>query len=148
VKSKLLILLAALALAAFGLAACGDDDDDGSSDEATTTEETDTGGSQDTGGAAGGGSTVSFTADPSGALAFEEKSATATAGTVTIELTNDSSTPHDVHIEGPDGDLGGTEEVTGGSTTADVELEAGDYTFFCSVPGHREAGMEGDLTVD
>ena len=147
-KSKLLILLAALVLAAFGLAACGgDDDDDGSSDEATTTEETDTGGSEDTGGAAGG-STVSITADPSGDLAFEESSATATAGTVTIELTNESSTPHDVQIEGPDGDLGGTDEVTGGSTTAEVDLEAGDYTFYCSVPGHREAGMEGDLTVD
>ena len=141
-KSKLLILLAALALAAFGLAACGDDDDDDSTDDATTTEETDTG--TDT----GGGSTVSFTADPSGELAFEEDSATATAGTVTIELTNDSSLPHDVHIEGPEGDLGGTEEVTGDSTSAEVELEAGDYTFFCSVPGHREAGMEGPLTVE
>ena len=61
---------------------------------------------------------MSFTADPGGSLAFEEDSATATAGTVTLELTNESSVPHDVQIE-DGGDLGGTEEVTGGTTTAD-----------------------------
>jgi plastocyanin len=143
VKTKLALLFALLVLVPFAVAACGDDDDDEETTEAATTETTDTGG--DTG---GGGSTVSFTADPGGSLAFEEDSAEATAGTVTVELTNDSSVPHDVQIEGPDGDLGGTEEVTGGSTTADVELDAGEYTFYCSVPGHREAGMEGTLTVN
>jgi plastocyanin len=142
-KTKLALLFALLAIVPFAVAACGDDDDDDSSDEPATTEATDTGG--DLG---GGGSTVSFTADPGGSLAFEEDSATATAGTVTIELTNDSQVPHDVQIEGPDGDLGGTEEVTGGTATAEVQLEPGDFTFYCSVAGHREAGMEGPLTVE
>jgi plastocyanin len=143
VKTKLAVLFALFALVPFAVAACGDDDDDDTSEPAATTEATETGG--DTGG--GGGSTVSFTADPGGSLAFEEDSATATAGTVTLELTNDSSVPHDVQIE-DGGDLGGTEEVTGGTATAEVELEAGEYTFYCSVPGHREAGMEGTLTVE
>jgi len=142
-KTKLALLFALVALVPFAVAACGDDDDDDSADTEATTEATDTGG-----GDTGGASTVSFTADPSGALAFEEDSAEATAGTVTVELTNDSQVPHDVQIEGPDGDLGGTEEVAGGSVTAEVDLEAGDYTFYCSVAGHREAGMEGTLTVE
>jgi plastocyanin len=142
---KLLIALALLAIAPFGLAACGGDDDDETTDAATTQETT----TEDSGGTAGGGgSTVSITADPSGALAFEEDSAEASAGSVTLELTNDSSTPHDVKVEGPDGDLGGTEVVSGGTASAAVDLEAGEYTFYCSVPGHREAGMEGTLTVE
>jgi plastocyanin len=147
VKTRFAVLLALLALVPFGVAACGDDDDDEATDEPTTTEETtDTGTGSDGG---GGGSTVSFTANPDGELAFEEDSASATAGSVTIELTNEASVPHDVRIESPEGeDVGGTEEVTGDTTTAEVELETGDYTFYCSVPGHREAGMEGTLTVE
>lgn len=142
---KLLIALAVFAIAPFALAACGDDEDEETTDAATTTEET---APADTGGGGGGGSTVSITADPGGALAFEESSVDATAGSVTIELTNESSTPHDVKVEGPEGDLGGTEIVDGGTASATVELEPGEYTFYCSVPGHREAGMEGALNVE
>jgi uncharacterized cupredoxin-like copper-binding protein len=144
VKTKLAVLFALLALVPFAVAACGDDDDETTTDAATTTEPADTGG--DTG---GGGSTVELTADPGGGLAYEQDSAEATAGTVTIQLTNDAAVPHDAQIEGPEGDLGGTEEISGGDTSeVEIELTAGDYTFYCSVPGHREAGMEGTLTVD
>jgi plastocyanin len=146
VKTKLAVLFALLALVPFAVAACGDDDDDDTAEPTATTEATETTDGGETGG--GGGSAVSFTADPDGALAFEEDSATATAGTVTLELTNDSSLPHDVQIESGGEDLGGTEEVTGGTATAEVELEPGEYTFYCSVPGHREGGMEGTLTVE
>ena len=145
-KTKLVMLLALLALATFGIAACGDDDDEDAGGGEVATEPTETGG--DTGGTGGGGETVSFTADPGGGLAFEEDSVETTAGTVTLELTNDSSTPHDVRLESSGGeDLGGTEEITGGTAEATVELEPGDYTFYCSVAGHRDAGMEGTLTA-
>ena len=143
-KKKLSIALAITAIAPFGLIACGDDDDESSDDSAATSEETTT---EDTA-SSGGGGTVSFTAAEDGSLAYEEDSAETKAGSVTVELDNPSSTPHDVQIEGPDGDLGGTETVTGDTTSATVELEPGDYTFYCSVSGHREAGMEGDLTVE
>jgi len=143
-SKRLVVFFCLMALVPFALAACGGDDDDSSDDTAATTEATtDTGG--DTG---GGGGTVEVSADPSGNLAFEQDSVSAPAGSVTIDFTNDSSVPHDVKIEGPDGDVGGTDEVTGGSTSASVDLEPGEYTFYCSVDGHRDLGMEGTLTVE
>jgi plastocyanin len=98
---------------------------------------------------AGGGSTVKISADPSGQLAFQQQSVTASKpGAVTIDFTNDSPVGHDVHVADPSGkDLGGTDIVTGGSTSATVDLKPGKYTFFCSVPGHEQAGMKGTLTV-
>jgi plastocyanin len=124
------VLLAALA---FVLAACGG----GNSASATAT--TSSGG--------GGGSTVKIAADPSGALKFDTTSLEATAGKVTIDFTNDSSLSHDVKIEGNGVEDEGTDQVTGGSASATLDLQPGTYTFFCSVDGHRAAGMEGQLVV-
>src|SRR3954447_2236245 len=81
-------------------------------------------------------------------LAFDTTSLTAKAGPVTIDFNNPSPIGHDVKVEDSSGkELGGTKEITSSSASAKVQLKAGTYTFFCSVPGHREAGMEGKLTV-
>jgi plastocyanin len=94
------------------------------------------------------GGTVEVEADPSGNLAFTSEKISAKAGNDTIEFTNESPVPHDVVIEDENGkELGGTEVTSEGSDSAEVELKPGTYTFFCSVPGHRQAGMEGTLTV-
>jgi plastocyanin len=90
---------------------------------------------------------VQISADPSGALKFEQTDVSATAGSITIDFTNMSSLSHDVRIEG-NGASGGTDQITDSSTSATVDLEPGTYTFFCSVDGHRAAGMEGTLTVN
>ena len=81
------------------------------------------------------------------ALAFEESSLETEAGEVEIDFDNPSAIGHDVKIEKDGEDLGGTEVITQSEESATVDLEPGDYVFFCSVPGHREAGMEGPLTV-
>jgi plastocyanin len=66
---------------------------------------------------------------------------------VTVEFSNPGQIPHDVQIAEGSKELGGTKTITGTSQSFDVELKPGDYTFFCSVPGHREGGMQGTLTV-
>ncbi len=137
-KRRLLPLLLVLTTLALGLAACG-----GGGNEAATTRSTATAPS----GGGGGGSTVKIAADPSGALKFDTTSLEATAGKVTIDFTNDSSLPHDVKIEGNGVNGEGTDQVTGGSTSATLDLKPGTYTFYCSVDGHRAAGMEGTLVV-
>ena len=138
-KNKLSIALAIAVLAPFGLASCGGGDEESSDDSGATSSESSS---------AGGGGTIAITAVPDGSFAYEEESAEAEAGENTIEFENPASLPHDVQIEGPDGDLGGTDTISEDSATATVDLEPGDYTFYCSVPGHREGGMEGDLTVE
>lgn len=80
------------------------------------------------------------------ALEFAPAELSAPAGTITIELTAEETVEHTFVIE----DLDDTEVVSaaaGETTSGSVEVEAGSYTFYCSVPGHREAGMEGELNV-
>jgi plastocyanin len=86
-------------------------------------------------------------ADPSGALAYKFADATGQAGAVTIKSQNDSSVNHDISIEGNGVDEHGQVVNNGGVSEVKVTLKPGDYTFYCSVPGHREGGMEGKLTV-
>ena len=103
--------------------------------------------SSSSGGGAAPSGTVKLAADPT-QLAFDTTSLTAKAGPVTIDFNNPAPIPHDVKIEDSSGkELGGTKEITKSSASAKVQLKPGTYTFFCSVPGHREAGMEGKLTV-
>jgi plastocyanin len=135
---KIALALSVLALVGAG---CGGDDEE-------SAESTPAPADTSTPSAGGGGSSVSVAADPSGALAYEPTTLTAAAGEVTIEFANESSVPHDVVVERDGEDVGETEQITGSTTSASVDLQAGEYTFYCSVAGHREAGMEGTLTVE
>ena len=81
------------------------------------------------------------------ALAFNTTKLTAKAGKVTVDFKNPSPTPHNVVIEQNGKELSGFEPIAEGEESETAELKPGTYTFYCSVPGHREAGMEGTLTV-
>jgi plastocyanin len=148
---KKVAALLALALASVALVACGSSSSD--SNSTTTT----SGGESTSGATSGGGkeessggssSTVKFEADPGGELAYTTTKATAKAGQVTVDFNNPQALTHDVQIEDAQGkEVGGTELIASGEDSTTVELKPGTYTYFCSVPGHREAGMEGTLTV-
>jgi plastocyanin len=104
------------------------------------------GGSEGAEGGAGAETTLQLAADES-ALAFDKTELEARAGRVTIDFDNPSPIPHNVVIEENGEELAGFEPIAEGEEELSVDLKAGAYTFFCSVPGHREAGMEGTLKV-
>lgn len=150
---KKLAPLLVLALLSVALVACGGSDNSTSStatagNEASGGAAAKEGGEQAGGAEAGGGSTVEFEADPGGELAYTTTEASAKAGKVAIDFNNPQGLTHDVAIEDEKGEtVGKTELIADEETSTTVNLKPGTYTFYCSVPGHREAGMEGTLTV-
>ena len=133
---KLAPLLTVLALAPFALAACGGDDETtsaSSTEDANPTTDA-----------------VDVAAVPDGSFADEEKELDAAAGALTANFTNPAPIAHDFCVEDSDGEeLGCSELIADGDTdVAQFEVEAGEYTYYCSVAGHREGGMEGTLTVE
>lgn len=133
------------ALVVLGLAACGGGGDDNNDTTAAATPPATT-----TGGGGGGGtaSTIDISTPSGSDLAYDQKSVDAKAGTVTVDFDNKQAQPHDVAVEDSSGqELGATDLVSSGTANTTVDLTAGTYTFFCTVPGHREAGMEGTITV-
>jgi uncharacterized cupredoxin-like copper-binding protein len=135
-------------LTAVTLAACGGSSSSSTKTSAATSSAA-TSSAAPAGGGGGGGGTVTQSADPSGQLKFTSSSLSAKAGAVTIKFTNSSSLPHNFTLQqgtsGPN--VGATPTFSGGSKTLVVHLKPGTYTFYCSVPGHRAAGMQGTLTV-
>ena len=107
----------------FTLAACGDDDDDAGAS------------------ATAGGAEQTLNVKATDALKFDPDTLTATAGVIRIVQDNTGAITHTFLIDGQDFKL--TNEESG-----EIDLAAGDYVFYCDVPGHRAAGMEGTLTVN
>jgi plastocyanin len=137
-------VLVVAALAVVGLAACGGSSNDNSTTAASTPAST----TPAAGGGGGGASTVDISTPSGSTLAFDQKDVTAKAGNVTINFDNKQPLQHDVAVADSSGKvLGQTDLVSSGTANATVNLAAGTYTFYCTVPGHKEAGMEGTLTV-
>lgn len=141
--------LFALLLAALALVACGGGSDTTGEESAPAPETTQEAESEkEAAGGSAGAASVDFEADPSGSLAYTTSEATSKAGKVTVNFTNQSAVPHDVALEDEAGEtVAETEVLAEGSDSTTAELKPGKYTFFCTVPGHRQAGMEGTLTV-
>ena len=153
---RLPIIAVGAASLALGLAACGGSSSSSSSgtssapaSSASSSPATSTSAASSASSAApaSGGSTLTQAADPSGALKFTKSSLAAKAGKVTVNFDNASMVPHNFTIEQGSSVVGATPTFSGGSKTLTVTLKPGTYTFFCSVDGHRAAGMQGTLTV-
>jgi plastocyanin len=138
-------LAAALAALTVALAACGG----GSSSSSSTPPPAAGGGSSGGGGSSSGGAGNGMPVDVTLAD-FSINVAGGTKlkpGTYTFNVTNNGPTAHNLTIEGPGVDNQATPTFTSGSQSLTVTLKKGSYDFFCSVPGHKEAGMNLDVTV-
>lgn len=154
---KRLSFLAAV-VAALAIAACGGSSGSSTSkagaSSATTSSSapaaTSSASAPASGGApASGSATLKLAAPKSGALAFDKKTLSAKAGKVTIAFANPSPLPHNVTVQkGTNGPtIAATPTFSGGTKSVTMTLKPGKYTYYCSVPGHRQGGMLGTLTV-
>jgi plastocyanin len=129
-KRPTLALCLALAALVLALAACGGGDDE-----------------EPSGNEGGDGATLELVGGPGSELKFDKTSLEAAAGEVTITMVNEGDLPHNVAIKGSGVDEKGEIVQNGGTSTVTATLEPGEYTFYCSVPGHEAGGMTGTLTV-
>lgn len=141
---RALALIALLCALAIPVAGCGGDDEEPSGGSGGDSAEKRSGGYS---GGGGGAQTLKISADPGGALAFDKSSLSAKPGRVTIVMDNPSDLPHAVEIEGKGVEVAGDTVMKGGVSRASAEVEAGEYEYYCPVGNHKDAGMEGTLTV-
>jgi plastocyanin len=152
-RSRSALAGVAMAIGLAALAGCGSSSNStsSSSSAATTAAPATTPSTSTSGGAAApaaGAQALSLAANPEGQLKFTSASLTAKAGSATISFENKSPVEHNLTIASSSGSVvGSTPTFTGGSKTVTVTLKPGTYKYYCTVPGHRQAGMEGILTV-
>jgi plastocyanin len=93
--------------------------------------------------------TLAVASPADGSLVYQPNGLEAKPGNLTIDYDNPSQVPHSIAVATANGNvLGQTTPAAGGKQTLQLpDLAPGKYVFYCTVPGHREAGMEGDLTV-
>jgi uncharacterized cupredoxin-like copper-binding protein len=135
VKRRLGLILSVGLISLLALAACGGDDDGNGN------------GNGDNGGN-GGSDTVEM---EMGEMYFDPDEVSADAGSsLTINFDNVGNQLHDFTIDDLNGERVHVEVASGetGSVTLSIPDDAGEIEFYCSVPGHRAAGMEGVLTVN
>lgn len=133
-KIRRLVGIAAATLAMTALlVACGDSDDEKTSGNNDATE-------QDSAISA----SLTFTAHD---ISFGETDVKADEGKVEVTLKNEGAIEHSWVVEDRESDLRLHVEKNGDEDAGNIDLEAGDYVYYCDIPGHREAGMEGSLSV-
>jgi plastocyanin len=92
-------------------------------------------------------SELTLKTDPQGIPIYDRKSGLVKQGAVTIKLINDATVAHNVAVAQGSKVLGKSDDVTSGQTELQLDLKPGRYAYYCTIDGHRAAGMEGTLTV-
>jgi plastocyanin len=157
-RKKLALLT--VPLAAVAIAACGSSSSSSSASSTssaaassapanTSSSSTSSSSTKSAAAPSGKGTTLHLAAAKTGALMFSTMSLSAKAGKVTIVFTNASAVPHNVSVQkgtsGPN--IAATPTFAKGAKSITMNLKAGTYTYYCSVPGHRQGGMVGTLKV-
>jgi mono/diheme cytochrome c family protein len=91
--------------------------------------------------------TLNIDANPTGALAFTAINALAPPGQVELVMKNPSNIQHNIAVKDGGLDEKGPVVGSGGTSRVSASLKPGKYVFYCSVPGHEDGGMKGNLTV-
>jgi plastocyanin len=80
-------------------------------------------------------------------IAFDETEWSVPEGEVTFVYESEVDLVHTLTIEGMEDELDLRVESKGDVDSGTVILSPGTYTVYCTIRGHREQGMEGQLTV-
>jgi plastocyanin len=148
-SSPITLSMLALALGLIALAGCGSSSSSTSSATSTTaaTPATTSSASTTSAPAAGGGA-IAVAANPEGQFKYMPSTLSAKAGKVTIAFTNSAPIEHNLTVASASGAVAGATPTSRGAVkNLTVSLTPGTYKFYCTVPGHRQAGMEGTLVV-
>jgi plastocyanin len=146
-------LFAAVVVTTMAFAIVKSNDEQRERNEKLAKEEQEAAGTTTTaGGAAQGGGaaeTLDVSSPADGGLVYQPNGLTAKPGNVTVTYDNPSQVPHSIAVATSNGNvLGEVQPFTAGKQSVQLtNLAPGKYVFYCTVPGHREAGMQGDLTV-
>ena len=141
---RLSLLAIAPVAVALVIAGCGGSSSNGSTAATTTTTKSTMSSSSKP-----SGQVLKLSADPGGQLRFTQSKLTAKPGKVTLVMANPSSAgmDHGISIEGNGVDQDGPIVAAGKTSMVTATLKKGTYTYYCPVPGHKQAGMVGTLTV-
>ena len=125
-------------------------EDEQAEEEAHAEEEGATEGGQPPGAAPTGGATeeLAVSSPEDGSLAYEPPALQSAPATITLAYDNPSPVIHNINLEVEGETIAESEDVTDAATEITGELAPGEYLYYCSIPGHREGGMEGVLTVE
>jgi plastocyanin len=154
-SSPLTLSMLALALGLLALAGCGSSSNSTSSATSATAATATTAATpattsstSTTSAPVAGAETIAVAANPEGQLKFTTSTLSAKAGKVTIAFTNRAPLEHNLTVASASGAVVGTTPTfQGGTKNVTASLTPGTYKFYCTVPGHRQAGMEGTLVV-
>jgi plastocyanin len=124
-----------------------EDEQEPHEEAAATEEQVETAPPAPAGEAGGGGETTLENPADESQLRFSKSTLEAPAGRVTLVMENPSQLEHNIAVRGDGVDEKGEVVGQGEESQIAVDLEPGEYEFYCSVPGHEDAGMKGTLTV-
>lgn len=92
--------------------------------------------------------TILHLSAPVSGLRYTQKTLRAHPGRIKIVFVNNSTLKHNVNVELGEKEFGKSATIAKGTTTVTVTLtKKGKYNYYCSVPGHEDAGMHGTLIV-
>jgi plastocyanin len=95
------------------------------------------------------GEELAVSSPEDGSLSFDPPELKAATGEITLAYENPSLITHNIYLQDEeDTVIAESDDVAEGTVEIQATLVPGEYIYFCNIPGHRDGGMEGVLTVE